>query len=156
MSSRTKERRAARILALDALYQAEIREQLPSEALSLLGRDDWSVTLSETPVDAGPPSEEAVSYATRLVEGFQSHAPDIDQLIDKCADRWALERMPVVDKNLLRLAVYELLWEPDIPPAVVINEAIELAKSLSTAESGRFINGILGRVTREAQGGGSD
>lgn len=153
MSSLTKDRRAARILALDVLYQAEIREQLPSEAFSLLRRDDWSVTLPDTPEDVGPPSEDAVTYAARLVEGFQSHAPEIDQLIDRYADRWALERMSVVDKNLLRLAVYELLWERDIPPAVVINEAIELAKSLSTAESGRFINGILGRVVREAQSG---
>lgn len=150
MSSRTKDRRSARVLALDVLYQAEIREQLPAEALLLMRREDWSVTLSEIPEPGDEaPSEEAVSYATRLVEGFQEHAAAIDGHIDRYADHWAIERMPIVDKNLLRLAVYELLWEPDIPTAVVINEAIELAKSLSTEESGRFINGILGRVAAE-------
>lgn len=135
---------------MDVLYQAEIRDQLPSEALTLLRRDDWSVTVPDAGDESSPPSEEAVAYATRLVEGFQSHAPEIDQLIGDCADRWALDRMPLVDKNLLRLAVYELLWEPAVPTAVVINEAIELAKSLSTAESGGFINGILGRVARRS------
>lgn len=155
MSSLTKDRRNARVLALDALYQAEIREQLPAEALSLLRRQGWSVTLSEAPEpgDRGP-SEEAVGYATRLVEGFQAHAAAIDDLIDRYAERWAIERMPIVDKNLLRLAVYELLWEPETPTAVVINEAVELAKSLSTDESGRFINGILGRVSAEEQQAG--
>ena len=146
MGSPTQDRRGARILALDALYQAEIREQLPSEALSLLCKDS-SVTLPDPPepgVEA--PSEETVAYATRLVEGFQEHAATIDGHIDVAATHWAIERMPIVDKNVLRLAVYELLWQPDIPTAVVINEAIELAKSLSTEGSGRFINGILGRV----------
>ncbi len=152
MGSLTKDRRNARVLALDALYQAEIREQLPAEALSLLRREGWSVTLSEAPEPGDPvPSEEAVGYATRLVEGFQAHAAAIDELIDRYAERWAIERMPIVDKNLLRLAVYELLWEPETPTAVVINEAVELAKSLSTDESGRFINGILGRVSAEEQ-----
>lgn len=152
MSSLTKERRTARILALDALYQAEIREQLPAEALSLLRRQGWSVTISDSPEgEEGPPSDEAVAYATELVEGFQEHAPTIDELIDRYAERWAIDRMPIVDKNLLRVAVFELLWQPDIPTAVVINEAIELAKSLSTEESGRFINGILGRVAEEEE-----
>ena len=135
---------------MDALYQAEIREQLPTEALSLLRRQEWSVTISDSPgADTESPSEEAVRYATVLVEGFQEHAPQIDKLIDLYAERWALERMPIVDKNLLRVAVYELLWQPETPTAVVINEAIEMAKSLSTDESGRFINGILGRVAAE-------
>ena len=97
------------------------------------------------------PSEEAVAYATTLVEGVQEHAPEIDSLIDKSAERWAIERMPVVDKNLLRMGVFELLWMPEVPTAVVINEAVELAKSLSTDESGRFVNGILGRIAQEGE-----
>lgn len=148
MSSRTKDRRSARVLALDVLYQAEIREQLPIDALSALRGQGWSVTLRDGP-DATPPSYGAVEYATRLVEGIQKYAARIDGLIDRYAEHWAIDRMPVVDKSLLRLAVYELLWESEIPPAVVINEAIELAKSLSTEESGRFINGILGRVATD-------
>ncbi len=137
-------------MALDALYQAEICEQLPIEALSLLRRQGWSVTLPD--LDQGeqhPPSEAAIAYASVLVEGFQEHAAEIDALIDRYAERWALERMPIVDKNLLRVGVFELLWASDVPTAVVINEAIELAKSLSTEESGRFVNGILGRIAEK-------
>ena len=131
------------------LYQAEIRDQLPSEALSLQRREGWSVTLPD--LDKGSqdaPTEEVVDYATKLVEGVQEHAPEIDRLVDQSAERWALERMPVVDKNLLRMGVFELLWMTDVPTAVVINEAVELAKSLSTDESGRFVNGILGRIAQ--------
>ncbi len=150
MASLTKDRRLARQLALDVLYQAEIRDQLPAEALSLQRRAGWSVTLSDQEQSpAEPPPEDAVSYATQLVEGVQEHSATIDELIDRYAERWAMERMPVVDKNLLRLAVFELLWAPDVPTAVVINEAIELAKSLSTEESGRFINGVLGRLAEQ-------
>ena len=97
------------------------------------------------------PPEEVVAYASKLVEGVQEHASEIDPLIDKSAERWALERMPVVDKNLLRMGVFELLWMADVPTAVVINEAVELAKLLSTDESGRFVNGILGRIAQERE-----
>ena len=127
------------------LYQAEIREQLPSEALSQQRGQDWSVVATdEAPGDV--PSEDVVSYASLLVEGVEEHAAAIDERIARYSDRWALDRMPVVDRNLLRLALFELLWVPDVPVPVVINEAVELAKSLSTDESGRFINGILGRA----------
>ena len=134
------------------LYQAEIRDQLPTEALSLQRRQSWSVTLPDQDGETQePPTEETVAYATRLIEGVQEHAPEIDALIDKSAERWAIERMPVVDKNLLRIGAFELLWMPDVPTAVVINEAVELAKSLSTDESGRFVNGILGRIAQERE-----
>lgn len=96
--------------------------------------------------DASAPSDSTVAYATRLVDGVQQRSADLDGLIARYAERWALDRMPVVDKNILRLALYELVAEPEVPVAVIINEAIELAKSLSTEESGRFINGILGRI----------
>ncbi len=115
-------------------------------------REGWSLTLPDQ--DKGPqdgPAEEVVAYATKLVEGVQEHASEIDRLIDTSAERWALERMPVVDKNLLRMGVFELLWMADVPTAVVINEAVELAKSLSTDESGRFVNGILGRIAQERE-----
>ena len=116
-------------------------------------REGWSVTLPDPGKGSqGVPSDEAVDYATRLVEGVQEHAPQIDRLIDKSAERWALERMPVIDRNLLRMGVFELLWMADVPTAVVINEAVELAKSLSTDESGRFVNGILGRIAQGRDG----
>ena len=109
------------------------------------------MTLSEGDGEPqGAPSEESVAYATELIEGVQEQAPQIDALIDQSAERWAIERMPVVDRNLLRIGVFELLWMPGVPTAVVINEAVELAKSLSTDDSGRFVNGILGRIAEEA------
>lgn len=138
----------ARELALDVLYQSEIRDQLPRETLSLVRRAGWSRPMEEEP-PAEPLPEDVVSYATRLVEGVQEHAARIDSQIERFADRWTLDRMPVIDRNLLRLALFELMWMPDVPVPVVINEAVELAKSLSTEGSGRFINGILGRVSDE-------
>jgi N utilization substance protein B len=79
----------------------------------------------------------------------QAHQADIDRLIALYADRWAIERMPVVDRSLLRIAIYELLWRTDIPVPVAINEAVELAQELSTDDSGRFINGLLGRIVEQ-------
>ena len=134
------------------LYQAEIREQLPAEALSLLLDEGWSVTLSDQDVASQrPPSPDAVAYATKLIEGVQDHCARIDELINSYAERWAIQRMPIVDKNLLRLGVFELLWMPDVPTAVVINEVVELGKSFSTEESGRFLNGLLGRLAAECR-----
>ena len=80
---------------------------------------------------------------------MQAHQADIDALITTHADRWALNRMPVVDRNLLRIALFELLWCDDVPVPVAINEAVELAKALSTEDSGRFVNGLLGRIAEE-------
>jgi N utilization substance protein B len=144
-----KERRSARRLALDVLYEAEIRDRLPLEALAARRSAGW-VSAGSDELDARAvveqPSEEAVAYAAALVEGVQTYQADIDELIARYADRWAITRMPVVDRTLLRMALYELLWRPDIPVPVAINEAVELAKELSTEDSGRFINGLLGKV----------
>ena len=94
-------------------------------------------------------SAEAKEFTRELVLGVEEHRAELDDLIRRYADRWALERMPIVDRNLLRLGIFELLHRPDIPPAATINEAVELAKLLSTEDSGRFVNGLLGRVARE-------
>jgi N utilization substance protein B len=146
-----KARRAARRLALDVLYEAEIRDQLPLEAWNARRSEGWVVpTQADDEVgahpDDDPPPDEATLYGHSLVEGVQQHQADIDALIVRYADRWTIERMPVVDRNLLRIGVYELLWRRDIPVAVAINEAVELAKSMSTDDSGRFINGLLGKI----------
>ncbi len=149
-----KERRLARRIALDVLYDSEIRGRLPMESLEERRRAGWSLPEGdggEEEALVDPPPETAV-YAARLVEGIQERAADIDSLIVEYVDRWAIQRMPVIDRNLIRIGVFELLWEKDIPVAVVINEAVELAKSLSTDDSGRFINGVLGRVAREEVG----
>lgn len=150
-----KERRDARRLALDVLYEAEIRDQLPVEAFEARRRGGWVVAApdedgSRSAVDPDPV---VLTYARALVDGVQEHQADIDALIAESADRWAIQRMPVVDRTLLRIAIFELLWRDDVPIAVAINEAVELAKSLSTDDSGRFINGVLGRVVeRQAEG----
>ena len=149
-----KERRAARRLAVDVLYESEIRDSLPTEALAARQRSGWVVPTSDDLnglVNEGEvPSEQAVGYAGRLVEGVQTHHADIDALIVRYADRWAIDRMPVIDRTLLRIGVFEMLWEKDVPVAVAINEAVELAKQLSTEDSGKFINGLLGRIAEVA------
>ncbi len=145
-----KTRRAARRAALDVLYEAEIRDHSPSDVLEARVVDGWVQATDEDADESrelGPVDEaEARGYARALIEGVQEHQDDIDELIVRYADRWDIQRMPVVDRTLLRIALFELLWGQDIPVAVAINEAVELAKSLSTDDSGRFINGLLGRI----------
>ncbi len=153
-----KARRAARQLALDVLYESEIRGTLPRDALANREREGWVVptagddqSLFLVPVDEKPP-DEVRDYVRVLVQGIQEHHADIDSLIVAYADRWAIERMPVIDRNLVRMALFELFWGNDVPVAVAINEAVELAKSFSTEDSGRFVNGLLGRIVeREHQ-----
>ena len=91
------------------------------------------------------------AFAADLVAGVGAHQAEIDGLIRRFAKDWTLERMPFVDRNLLRIGVYELLRRPDVPTAVVISEAVELARRYSTEESGRFVNGMLGRIAEEVR-----
>lgn len=154
--ARMKDRRVARRLALDVLYQAEIRDQLPEEAWTAVQEGGWVLLPPEHDdgLDGGwatdpSPSTEAVAYARQLMEGVQRHQADIDALISRYADRWAIQRMPVIDRTLVRIALFELLWGRDVPVPVAINEAVELAKVLSTEGSGRFVNGLLGRIVEE-------
>jgi len=123
-------RRAARERALELAYECEQRGLSAAELLA------------ELPVD---PDE----YARRLVEGIDDHRDEIDALIRKYSEHWALERMPVIDRALLRIGTYELGWIPETPTAVVITEAVELAKDYSTKDSGRFVNGLLARITEK-------
>ncbi len=125
-------RRTARDRALSLLYEAEAKDVEPAE---LLG---------ELPVEPDP-------FAVTLVRGVGEHRQRIDAIIASRSIGWGLERMPVVDRNLLRIGVYELLEEPEVPTAVVISEAVELAKTYSTEESGRFVNGVLARVAEDVR-----
>ncbi len=125
-------RRQARELALSMLYEADTKTTAPS------------VVLADFPIDPDP-------FAADLVAGVGEHQGDIDQLIGRFAKDWSIERMPVVDRNLLRIGVYELLERPDVPVAAVISEAVELAQRYSTEESGRFVNGMLGRIAEEVR-----
>lgn len=88
------------------------------------------------------------AFARTLVEGVVARREEIDAIIEKASAHWTIERMPVVDRNVLRVAVYELL-EPETPTGVVVDQAVTLAKLLSTEESGRFVNGLLSRIARE-------
>jgi len=131
-------RRKARKRALDVLYEADLRDLPPSEVLiSYLGRIE-------------KPHPDHLDYAISLVEGVAKNLDRIDELIASYAEGWTLERMPVVDRNLARIAVYELLYVPEIDDPVAITEAVELAKQMSTDDSPRFLNGILGRISEFA------
>jgi N utilization substance protein B len=123
-------RRAARERALGLAYECEQRDV------------SGPVLLDGLPV---PPDE----YAQMLVLGVDEHHEQIDQIIAKFSEHWSLERMPVVDRALLRIGTYELGWLPDVPTAVAITEAVELAKQYSTKDSGRFVNGLLSRIAAE-------
>ncbi|MGH2786157.1 MAG: transcription antitermination factor NusB [Actinomycetota bacterium] len=92
---------------------------------------------------------DAKEFTREIVLGVIEHREELDDLIRRYADRWVLERMPIVDRNLLRIGIFELLHRDDIPPAASISEAVGLAKLLSTEDSGRFVNGLLGRIARE-------
>ena len=128
-------RRKARKRALDVLFEADIRGLAAADLLS------------DRTAQAQPP---VAPYAQLLVEGVVAHQEVIDGLISEHAHGWTLPRLPGVDRALLRIAIFELLYCSDVPNAVAIDEAMELAKSLSTDESAGFINGVLGAVAREA------
>ena len=129
MAARSK----ARKRALDILFEAEQRG-LP--VLELLSERQ---SLGETPVP---------EYAAELVRGVASHQPEIDNLISENSVDWTLDRMPAVDRNVLRIGVYELLWADDVPDAVAISEAVLLAQDLSTEASPAFVNGLLARIAK--------
>ncbi|WP_436770717.1 transcription antitermination factor NusB [Yinghuangia sp. YIM S09857] len=130
--ARTKTRRRA----LQILFEAD---QRGGDAATVLA--DW-VGRSHKDADTPPVAE----YTMELVEGVQAHRARIDDLISTYAVGWTMDRMPTVDRNVLRLGVYELLWQDDVPDAVAIDEAVELAKEFSTDDSPQFVNGLLARL----------
>jgi N utilization substance protein B len=130
-------RRKARELALQLLYELDLRGDAdPGGALDEL----WQ---------RQPAPDEVRSFTETLVRGTKAHQDKIDELITRFAERWDIDRMAVVDRNILRAGIFELLWAGDVPPKVAINEALEVARKFSTEESTRFINGLLDRVRRE-------
>lgn len=132
MSARTK----ARKRALDMLYQAELIDRTLNDVLA-----------SEAERAAHEPDRVASwRYAREIVLGIGDHAGAIDDRIEAVARDWTLDRMPRIDRAVLRIGVWELCYNDDIPTGVAINEAIELAKEYSTDDSARFVNGVLGRI----------
>lgn len=130
--TRVGSRRAARERALALLYEADTKDASVAEVLA------------DLPVAPDP-------YAVELALGVDTHRAEIDPYLSRFARDWTVERMPVIDRALLRMGVFELLYEPDVPVAVVISEAVELAKRYSTDESGRFVNGMLARIAEEVR-----
>ena len=122
-------RRQARERALSLLYEAETKGQAPA------------AVLSDLPLEPAP-------FAAQLVAGVGEHREELDELIRRYSKGWALERMPAVDRALLRIGVYELVHRSDVPTGVILSEAVELASRYSTEESGRFVNGLLGQIAR--------
>ena len=136
MSARSK----ARKRALDILFQADVRGDEPGVILA-----------AEAKRAASEPAREASwLYAREVVDGVIDHKEEIDELIATHSRDWKIERMPAVDRALLRIGVWELLHNDEIPTAVAIDEAVELAKAFSTDDSGSFVHGVLARVARSA------
>ena len=127
-------RSKARKRALDLLFEAELRGEPVLELLA---------ERSAAKADDGPPVPE---YAAELVRGVEAHRERIDELLAAYAEGWTLDRMPAVDRNILRIGVYELLWSDDVPDGVAISEAVQLATDLSTDGSPAFVNGLLARL----------
>ncbi|BCM93435.1 transcription antitermination protein NusB [Abditibacteriota bacterium] len=129
-------RRSGRELAFRLLFQMDVGGGTPAEVF-------------EVAREASDASSEVWLFAVQVARGAWEKRSEIDPIIERFASGWTLERMANADRNLLRLALYEIHFRPEIPPSVSINEAVELAKEYSTAESARFINGILGAYLRE-------
>lgn len=127
MSARSKGRKAA----LDLLYEGDIRK---TAALSILSQrsEDLDYVIRD--------------FTKELVQGVEEHRRKIDELITTYSQGWDMDRMPVIDRNILRLAIFELLWSKDVPMPVAVDEAIELAQTLSTDESSKYINGVLSKI----------
>ena len=127
-------RRQARERALSLLYEAESKDLAPAAVLAGL------------PVDPAP-------YAADVVTGVGHHLDELDKWIASYAKDWTIDRMPALDRALLRMGVFELLHRPDVPTGAVISEAVELAQRFSTDESSRFVNGMLARIAETVRGG---
>ena len=135
MSARTK----ARKRALDILFQSDVRgEELPV------------ILAAEAKRAANEPARESSwLYARDIVDGIIDHGDEIDEQIVTFAKDWSLARMPAVDRALLRIGTWEVLFNDEVPAAVAIDEAVELAKEFSTEESGSFVHGVLGRISEQ-------
>ena len=129
-------RRLAREAALQALFQIDIGKIEPEKALEFV--------LHENKLN-----KKQAEFSLLLVTGVQGRIKEIDRIIKDISIDWDLERMAGVDRNIIRLALYEMCYADEVPPSVAVNEAIELGKIYSTAESGKFINGILGKVMED-------
>ena len=144
----TSGRSRGREFALQVLYEVDTSGKDADDAL-----DAYWVNFETTGRPAGSPEPDPAikTFTQHLVKGTVKNLSDIDAMIERCSTNWRLDRMPRVDRNVLRLACYELKWSSDVPTKVVINEAIELGKRFGAEDSGSFINGILDKVASEVR-----
>jgi transcription antitermination protein NusB len=143
-------RRRAREFALQALFQADLAETETRAALA----DLWALLVEDDTVTQVAPTHEETGFASEVATGVHERAAEVDALIEAASLNWRLPRMPVVDRNILRLACWELLVRTDIPVSVTINEAVELAKRFGGPDSRAFVNGILDRIAHDLGRGG--
>jgi N utilization substance protein B len=129
-------RRRSREFALQVLYQLEIKKEDVLQAMGQLGAHF-------------SPGGKEDEFSKRIVLGVTEHLQEIDRLIEERSEHWRLDRMTIIDRNILRIAIFELLYCDEVPPKVTLNEAIDLGKRYGSEESGGFINGILDRIQNE-------
>lgn len=134
MGARSK----ARKRALDILYGADVREQAINAAL--LAEENRQI--------ADPKRASSWAYAKEIVQGVVEHGDEIDEMIETYAQGWTIDRMPAVDRAIIRIGIWELLFNPGVPDTVAISEAVESATVLSTEDSAGFVNGLLGRIAQ--------
>lgn len=160
-------RRQGREWALQMLFQADLNPGLDLDAaIPKFWRQQWTCQVEDAKdqgleaaeSDSSKSVEDRVAppkirqFTEKIVRGVMGHLPDIDAKLQSYTQNWPMHRMGSVERNVLRLAFYELLYCEDVPPAVVLNEAIDLAKYFSNAEAGRFVNGVLDRLNKELHG----
>ncbi len=135
-------RREGREAAIQFLFQTDLNRTPPGE----LAAPFWAMRAEEK---SSAPSEKVRAFAAELISGVNENRPEIDERIKACLVNFELERLAAVDRNVLRVAIFELLYSPEVAPVIIINEAIEIAKKFGTEKSGGFINGVLDRVKNE-------
>lgn len=131
-----RKRTQSRECALQILYQYEMN---PEPMLEILGKF-WSQQDEAF-------AEDVRGFAGKLAAGTVENLPEIDKVVERYADNWEISRMAMIDRNIMRLATYELLYLADVPPKVTLNEAVNLAKKFSQEESGKFVNGVLDKIS---------
>lgn len=139
-------RRIAREIAIQSLYQIQMNEATPQEAVQIAIHE--AEHDNESQLDFSGDKIDPV-YIIELVEGTYKNKVSIDELLEEYLKGWAMDRLSRIDREVLRLGAYEMLYRDDVPPKVVVNEAIDLAKHYGTDESGKFVNGVLGKMIKE-------
>jgi N utilization substance protein B len=141
-------RRSARIVAVQSLYQIAMNHVSPEEALQTVMEEALNENESETDLTD---ADSIFSFVKNLLLEITPLQPRLDQIIGDYLQGWQVDRLSRVDREILRLAVFEMLYRADVPPKVAVNEAIELAKHFGTEESGKFVNGVLGKMMGQLQ-----